>query len=51
MVHLSVAIARFAETLFWGIAQAAGLALVGGLRRAITILVVIGYGPLTRQPA
>ena len=30
MVHLSVAIARFAETLFWGIAQAAGLALIGG---------------------
>ncbi|HEX4694385.1 hypothetical protein [Sphingomonas sp.] len=29
MVHLSVAIARFAETLFWGIAQAAGLALIG----------------------
>ncbi|WP_375397392.1 hypothetical protein [uncultured Sphingomonas sp.] len=31
MVHLSVAIARFAEALFWSIAQAAGLALVGGL--------------------
>jgi len=30
MVHLSVAIAKFAETLFWGIAQAAGLALIGG---------------------
>jgi hypothetical protein len=29
MVHLSVAIARFAEALFWGIAQAAGLALIG----------------------
>ena len=27
MVHLSVAIAKFAETLFWGIAQAAGLAI------------------------
>ena len=29
MVHLSVAIAKFAEALFWGIAQAAGLAMIG----------------------
>ena len=39
MVHLSVAIARFAETLFWGIAQAAGLALVAGALGMIALLV------------
>lgn len=29
MVHITVAIAKFVEALFWGIFQAAGLALVG----------------------
>jgi hypothetical protein len=48
MVHLSVAIARFAETLFWGIAQAAGLALVGGAF-AIAVL-LIGWRMMRRKP-
>lgn len=39
MVHLSVAIARFAETLFWGIAQAAGLALIGGAFAIAALLI------------
>jgi len=47
MVHLSVAIAKFAETLFWGIAQAAGLALVGGAF-AIAAL-VIGWRMMRRR--
>jgi hypothetical protein len=48
MVHLSVAIARFAETLFWGIAQAAGLALLGGAF-AIAAL-AIGWRMMRRKP-
>lgn len=47
MVHLSVAIAQFAQTLFWGIAQAAGLALVTGAV-AITGL-VIGWRMMRRR--
>ncbi|MBN8808133.1 MAG: hypothetical protein J0I47_07840 [Sphingomonas sp.] len=39
MVHISVAIARFVESLFWGIAQAAGLALIG-TAFAIAVLLV-----------
>ncbi len=48
MVHLSVAIARFAETLFWGIAQAAGLALVGGAFAIAALL--IGWRMMRRRP-
>ena len=48
MVHLSVAIARFAETLFWGIAQAAGLALVGGAFAIAALL--IGWRMMRRKP-
>ena len=47
MVHLSVAIARFAETLFWGIAQAAGLALVAGAVGMIALL--IGWRSMRRR--
>lgn len=47
MVHLSVAIAKFAETLFWGIAQAAGLALVGGAIGMIVLL--IGWRTMRRR--
>jgi len=39
MVHLSVAIAKFAEALFWGIAQAAGLALVGSGFAIVALLI------------
>ncbi len=48
MVHLSIAIAKFAQTLFWGMAQAAGLALVGGAF-AIAAL-VIGWRMMRRRP-
>jgi len=48
MVHLSVAIARFAETLFWGIAQAAGLALVGGAFGIAALL--LGWRMMRRKP-
>jgi hypothetical protein len=47
MVHLSVAIARFAETLFWGIAQAAGLALIGGAFAIAALL--IGWRTMRRR--
>jgi len=47
MVHLSVAIARFAETLFWGIAQAAGLALIGGAMAIAALL--IGWRTMRRR--
>ncbi|WP_293988760.1 hypothetical protein [Sphingomonas sp.] len=47
MVHLSVAIARFAETLFWGIAQAAGLALIGGATGIAALL--IGWRMMRRR--
>lgn len=43
MVHLSVAIAKFAEALFWGIAQAAGLALVGGAFAIAALLVAYRF--------
>ncbi len=39
MVHLSIAIAKFAQTLFWGMAQAAGLALVGGAFAIAALLI------------
>ena len=47
MVHLSVAIARFAQTLFWGIAQAAGLALIGGAFGMAALL--IGWRMMHRR--
>ncbi len=39
MVHLSLAIAKFAEALFWGIVQAAGMALVGGALAIAALLI------------
>jgi hypothetical protein len=47
MVHLSVAIAKFAETLFWGIAQAAGLALIAGAVGMAILL--IGWRTVRRK--
>lgn len=47
MVHLSVAIAQFAQTLFWGIAQAAGLALVAAAVGAVGLL--IGWRVVRRR--
>ena len=47
MVHLSVAIAQFAQTLFWGITQAAGLALVAAAVGAIGL--VIGWRAVRRR--
>jgi len=47
MVHLSVAIAQFAQTLFWGIAQAAGLALVIGAVGIVGLL--IGWRTMRRR--
>ena len=47
MVHLSVAIAKFAETLFWGIAQAAGLALIAGALGMVVLL--IGWRTMRRK--
>jgi multisubunit Na+/H+ antiporter MnhB subunit len=47
MVHISVAIARFAESLFWGIAEAAGLALIGGAMAIAALL--IGWRSMRRR--
>jgi multisubunit Na+/H+ antiporter MnhB subunit len=47
MVHLSVAIAKFAEALFWGIAQAAGLAFIGGAFGIAALL--IGWRHMRRR--
>ncbi|MGN6819714.1 MAG: hypothetical protein ACTHJR_13685 [Sphingomonas sp.] len=48
MVHLSVAIAKFAQTLFWGIVHAAGLALVAGAFALAAL--VIGWRMMRRRP-
>ena len=50
MVHLSVAIAKFAEALFWGIAQAAGLALVGGAFAIAALLIGWRMARRARRP-